>query len=331
MNKNINIGLIGYGYWGPNVARNIHNNPSLNLSVICDKNLERLTKARSVFIEQTNYSPSSEELFNDESLDAVAIATETSSHYILVKKALEAGKHVYVEKPFTDNVNQAQELLELAISKGLVIHIDHIMIYHPVIRKLKELIDHDELGEILYIDAMRMNLGQIKKDVSAMWDLAVHDLSIIDYLTGGETPIQVNAMGEKYYNPKESLSILTLRYSSFLATVQSSWIFPLKERKLIIVGDKKMAVYDDVKVSEKVMIYNKGVDVLKGNSLEYDEYVVKTREGDVWSPYIPQEDALYNSLDHFRECIKLNKDSFSGATQAIRVQSILERADRNMS
>lgn len=327
----INIALIGYGYWGPNVARNIHANPNLKLHTICDINENRLEKAKSVYVAQTNYELSYKKLLENSDIQAIAIAVETRGHYHLVKEALLAGKNVYVEKPFTSTVAEAVELEELANNLGLIIHVDHIMIFHPIIKKIKELMDNDELGDILFIDAMRMNLGQIKKDVSAMWDLAVHDLSIIDYLMDGKEPFYINSVGEKYYNPKESLCFLTMRYEGFISHIQSSWISPLKERKLIIAGTKKMVVFDDMKSSEKFMVYDKGVNVISGDNIEYQDYVVKTREGDVWMPYVQQEDALYNSINHFKECIEENKQSISNPSQAIRLLKILETADEKMN
>lgn len=327
----INIGLIGFGYWGPNVAKNIHSNLNLKLHSICDLKKDRLEKAKSIYIAQTNYETDYKKLLDNKDIDAIAIATETSSHYYLIKEALYAGKHVYVEKPFTSTVKEAEELEKLAQELNLIIHVDHIMIFHPIIKKIKQLIKNDELGEILFIDAMRMNLGQIKKDVSAMWDLAVHDLSIIDYLMEGKEPFYINSVGEKYYNPKESLCFLTLRYDGFISHIQSSWISPLKERKLIVAGTKKMIVFDDMKTAEKLMVYDKGVNVISGEDVEYDDYVVKTRDGDVLIPYIKQEDALFNSINHFRECILEKKQSISNPTQAIRLQKILEAADEKMN
>ena len=327
----ISIGLIGFGYWGPNVARNIHANPKLNLHTICDLKQDRLDKAKSIYIAQTNYETDYKKLLENAEIQAIAIAVETSGHYKIVKEALLAGKQVYVEKPFTSTVAEAKELEELASKLGLIVHIDHIMIFHPIIQKIKSLMDNNELGDILFIDAMRMNLGQIKKDVSAMWDLAVHDLSIIDYLMDGKEPFYINAVGEKYYNPKESLCFLTMRYEGFISHIQSSWISPLKERKLIVAGTKKMVVFDDMKISEKLMVYDKGVNIISGENIEYSDYVVQTREGDVWMPYVPQEDALYNSIDHFRKCIELNKESISNPNQAIRLLKILETADANMN
>lgn len=328
----MNIALIGYGYWGPNVAKNIFANKKLRLHTICDLKQVRLDKAHNLYVEQSNYETDYRKVLDNPEIQAVAVAVQTSAHFQVVKDALNAGKHVYVEKPFTSTVQEAEELTSLAASKDLIIHVDHIMMYHPCIKKIRDLIVADEVGELLYIEAMRMNLGQIKKDVSAMADLAVHDLSIIDYLSDGKEPFYIKAVGEKKYNPKESLTFLMLRYHDFIAHIQSSWISPLKERKLIVAGTKKMVVFDDMKPStEKLMIYDKGVDVLAGSDVEYADYAVKTRVGDIWIPYIPEQDALFNSIDHFAACIESGKQSASGPEQAIRVLKILEQADQTMN
>ena len=328
----MNIALIGYGYWGPNVAKNIFANKKLRLHTICDLKQARLDKARNLYVEQSRYETDYRKLLSNPDIHAVAVAVETSAHFQVVKDVLNAGKHVYVEKPFTSTVREAEDLAKLAASKGLIIHVDHIMMYHPCIRKIRELIVSGELGEFLYIEAMRMNLGQIKKDVSAMADLAVHDLSIIDYLSDGKEPFYIKAVGEKKYNPKESLTFLMLRYHDFIAHIQSSWISPLKERKLIVAGTKKMVVFDDMRpTTEKLTIYDKGVDVVGGKDIEYADYAVKTRVGDILIPYIPEQDALFNSIDHFADCIESGKPSLSGPEQAIRVLKILEQADLTMN
>jgi predicted dehydrogenase len=326
------IGLIGYGYWGPNVAKNIYANKNLTLHSICDLKQARLDKAKTLYAEHSFYETNYIKLLNNPEIEAIAVAVETSSHYKVVKDALLAGKHVYVEKPFTSSVEEAEELAALALTKGLIIHIDHIMMYHPCVQKIRELMLAGELGDLLYIEAMRMNLGQIKKDVSAMADLAVHDLSIIDYLSDGKEPFYIKAVGEKKYSPKESLTFLMLRYHDFIAHIQSSWISPLKERKLIVAGTKKMVVFDDIKpTTEKLTIYDKGVDVVAGSDVEWHDYAVKTRVGDIWIPYIPDQDALFNSLDHFLNCIVSGEQSDSGPEQAIRVLKILEYANSTMN
>ena len=330
-NKVIKIGLIGFGYWAPNIAKNLVLNSKVNLKWICDKNVERIKKARSIYASQVSYSSNFKEIINDPNLDAVAIAVETSSHYKLVKEALNMGKHVFIEKPFTSNVKQAIELYKLAKKLKLKIHVNHIMVYNSEINKIKQLINKNHIGKILYIDAMRMNLGQIRRDVSAMWDLALHDLVIIDYLTDGKEPYFISALGEKFYNPKESVSFLTMRYPGFISHIQSSWISPKKERKLIIVGSKKMIIFDDQKMDEKLSIYDKGVNVISGKNIEFGTYEVRTHEGDVWSPYIKKRDSLYVSLDSFVKAIQQNKQPITGANQAIRIQRILEKADKRMN
>lgn len=328
----MNIALIGYGYWGPNVAKNIFANKKLHLHTICDVRQARLDKARDLYVEQSRYETDYHKLLSNSDIDAIAVATETSAHFQVVRDILKAGKHVYVEKPFTSSVGEAEELTKQAADKGLVIHVDHIMLYHPCIRKIRELVVSGELGDFLYIEAMRMNLGQIKKDVSAMADLAVHDLSIIDYLSGGKEPFNIKALGEKRYGPKEILTFLMLRYDNFIAHIQSSWISPLKERKLIVAGTKKMVVFDDMRpTTEKLTIYDKGVDVVARGDIEYAEYAIKTRIGDILIPYIPEQDALFNSISHFAECVEYGKPSQSGPEQAIRVLRILEQADHAMN
>ena len=323
----IKIALIGYGYWGPNVAKNLYKNKDYEFVAICDKKIDRLNLARNVYANAVKYVENYKEIIDNPEIDAVALAVETSSHYALAKEALMAGKHVYVEKPFTDNVKDAEELYELAQQKKLKIHVDHIMVYHPIIRKIKEIIDNGELGNLIYFDCSRINLGNIKNDVSAMWDLSVHDLSIIDYLSDGEEPVNVKAMGKKEYSQKESITFLTLNYEDFLANITASWLSPIKERRLIIAGTKKMLVYDDVDVLNKLIIYDKGFDVKKYDQMEYDEFVVKTRVGDAVIPKLEQGDALYNSLEHFRQCIINDKESQTDAMSAIRMLRILEKAD----
>ena len=330
-NRIISVGLIGYGYWAPNIAKNFALNLKVNLKWICDKNVERIEKARSIYASHVKYSYDYKEIIDDPNLDAVAIAVETSSHYKLVKQALKKGKHVFVEKPFTSTVKEAIELEKLAKKLKLKIQVNHIMVYNSEINKIKDLIDKNYIGKILYIDAMRMNLGQIRKDISAMWDLALHDLVVIDYLTKGEDPYFISALGEKFFNPKESVSFLTLRYPGFISHIQSSWISPKKERKLVIVGSKKMIIFDEQKMDEKLSIYDKGVDIISGKNIEFGTYEARTHEGDVWSPYIEKKDSLYESLDSFIKAIQKDKQPRTGADQAIRIQRILERADKRMN
>ena len=319
------IALVGYGYWGPNVARNLFKNKKWDFTCICDKKPERLEMAKGLYAEAVAYTTDYMDIIQDSSIDAVALAVETSAHFELAKQALLAGKHIYVEKPFTDNVKDAVELKELAKEKGLIIHVDHIMVYHPAIRKIKEFIQSGEIGDIIWIDCSRLNLGQVKNDVSSMWDLSVHDLAIIDYLTDGAKVQTVKAMGTKMYSTHHSITQLVVQYEGFFSSMRASWVSPIKERKLIVAGTKKMIVYDDVDVVNKLIIYDKGFDIQP--EIEYDQYVVKSRNGDALIPQIGNGDALYNSLEHFRECVDENKESMTNADAAIRVIHVLEQAD----
>ena len=324
-----NIALAGYGYWGPNVARQLYSNPEILFSYICDKKNERLDAAKSTYIERVKYTPDYNEILNDVNVDAVALAVETSAHFELAKKALKAGKHVYVEKPFTATSSEAIELKALAEASGKIIHIDHIMMYHSIIQKIKEIYDSGEIGDIVYFDASRMNLGQIKEDVNAMWDLAIHDLSILDYLFNPGHPIAIHAIGHKSINKSEVTTFLQLKYKDFIACVKSNWLSPIKERKLIIAGSKKMVVFDDVSEVEKLKIYSSGL-MQKIDSSDYNTYAIKTRSGDVLSPDIKRTDALYNSIDHFVNSITRNVNSLSGSEQGIRLLKILEEANKQL-
>lgn len=321
----LKIALIGYGYWGPNVAKNLYRNAKWDFAVICDKRPERLEKARELYADSVHYTEHFSEVIQDETIDAVALAVETSAHFELAKEVLLSGKHLYVEKPFTETVEQAQELKKMAGERNLKIHVDHIMVYHPAIRKIHELIQSGDIGDIIWIDCSRLNLGQVKEDVNSMWDLNVHDLAIIDYLTNGVKVQSIKAMGTKMYSHKETITQLMVQYDGFFATMRASWISPIKERKMIIAGTKKMIVYDDVDVVNKLIVYDKGFDVCADT--EYADYVVKARSGDASIPSLSVEDALYNSLEHFRECIIQDKSSMTDADAAIRVIHVLEQAD----
>lgn len=322
------IALVGYGYWGPNVAKNLYRNKKWNFKVICDKKADRLERAKELYADSLDYTEDFQRVIQDKSIDAIALAVETSSHYNLAKAALMANKHLYVEKPFTDSVEQAEELKKLALERNLRIHVDHIMVFHPAIRKIKEFVVSGDIGDLIWIDCSRLNLGQVKNDVNSMWDLNVHDLAIIDYLTDGAKAKEVKAMGTKMYSHRESITQLMVQYDSFFATMRASWVSPIKERKVIIAGTKKMIVYDDVDVLNKLIVYDKGFDM--ASNIEYDEYVVNARNGDALIPKLPVEDALYNSLEHFRACVQMKVESITNADAAIRVIHILERADLSL-
>lgn len=326
----LKVALIGYGYWGPNVAKQLYRNKNYRFKTICDLKTERLEKAKELYADSIKYTEDYKTILADPEIDLVALAVETSSHYKIAKEALLSGKHIYVEKPFTDNVAQAEELKRIASEKNLYIHVDHIMVYHPAIRKIKEIIDNGDLGDILYVSCYRQNLGNVKNDVNAMWDLSVHDLSVIDYLADGAHVKFVKALGEKVYSSRESITFLSVQYDRFIANITANWISPIKERKMIIAGTKKMLVYDDVDVINKLIVYDKGFDKTPIKDMEYDEFVVKSRIGDAVIPKLEQSDALYNSLDHIRNCIENKQESLTNADAAIRVIKILELANEDL-
>lgn len=325
----LNIGLIGYGYWGPNIARNAFGSKKVKLCSICEIKNDRLELAKKTFASSVQYCQDFRLLLEDPKIEAIAVAVETSAHFEIGKKVLLAGKHLFMEKPFTSTSFQAIELKKIAEEKRRIIHIDHIMVYHPIIRKIKEMISEGVIGEPIYYDVSRVNLGKLKADVNSMWDLGVHDLAIIDFLSDGKEPLLVQAMGVKRYGPQEILTYLTLQYDLFIAHLKSSWLSPLKERRIIIAGTKKMVVYDEMKTSEKLRIYDKGFDMQSiPMDIEYKEYAVKIRIGDVLIPNIPDEDSLINSIEHFADCVDENKQSISDPDQAIRIIRILEKADQ---
>ncbi len=324
----IKVALVGYGYWGPNVARNLYSNKEFDFKYICDKKPDRLEMAKSFYANHVLYTQDYNEILEDDNIDAVALAVETSAHFTLAKQALLKGKHVYVEKPFTDNLEDALLLDKMAEERNLIIHVDHIMVYHPVIKTIKEIMDSGDFGDILYFDCSRINLGQLKDDVSSMWDLSVHDLSIIDYLTDGQEPVYVSAIGKNIYSKQESVTFMNLKYNSFLANITSSWISPIKERRILIAGSKKMIVYDDVDVLNKLIVYDKGFEL--NEDMEYKDYVIKTRIGDAIIPKLNTEDALGNSIEHFRQSIVNNTQSITDAKSAIRMIKILEKADKSL-
>lgn len=322
------VALIGYGYWGPNLARNLNANKDIDFVGICELDKGKLDKAKSVYGDRLFYESDYKKVLNNWFFDAVAIAVPTEYSFEIAMSALEAGKHVFIEKPIASTVERAQILIDKARQNGLVIHCDHIMIYHPIVRYIKRMVQNGELGDLLYIDITRTNLGPIRSDINAMMDLAVHDIAVINYLADNPDFEELSAMGKVCYGKQETLTFLNIRYNNFIASIKSSWISPVKERRTVIAGARKMVVFDDVAVDNKLIIYDKGIDVQ--GSEEYGEYEVHTRLGDIMIPHINNEDALQNSIKHFVECIKEGKESISGPEQSLRVMKVLEEASKQL-
>lgn len=328
----MNAVLIGFGYWGPNIARNLNVSKDFNLYGICDVDEKKLAKAKNLYGDKVKYYTDYKDVIADTAVDMCAVALRNEIGQIVAREVLKAKKHLFMEKPMATKLEDAKLLKRLAEENGVLIHIDHILVYHPIIRKIKEIIDSGELGELIFFESNRANLGpHIKNDMNAMWDLAVHDLAILDYLCNGKHARDVECMGVKKFGDQEVLTYLTIQYSNFIAMLKSSWISPLKERTIIISGTHKMIVFDDLKESEKLMIYDKGVEINKELFSEYGKYEAKVRMGDLYVPNIEREDSLLNSLTHFAECIRENKQSISGPDQGIRVLEILEKADCSLN
>ncbi|MBD0384173.1 Gfo/Idh/MocA family protein [Paenibacillus sedimenti] len=321
----MNIALIGYGYWGPNLARNILEIDEARLVGICEMNPARLERARSLYGDRVEiYTDNYKDLILHPDVDAVVIATQTEPSYQIIMESLHAGKHCFIEKPIASTVERAENIKKIAEESRLIVHCDHIMVFNPIIRYVKKMLDNGELGELMYIDISRINLGPIRKDVNAMLDLAVHDIAVIDYLSNGEQPNGLSALGQVLYGSQESITYLTLKYPNFIAHIKSSWVSPMKERRMMIAGSKKMVIFDDVKLTEKLTIYDHGFDITSYE--EYGHYEVETRTGDIFIPNIKYEDSLKNSVLHFVECFRNNNLSLTGPDHSLRVMRILEEA-----
>ena len=318
----INIGLIGYGYWGPNLARNFNANPDMELKAICDFSADRLEMAARLY-PQVKLTKNVEDLFNDTSLDAMAIATPVSTHFDLAQKALLTDKHVWIEKPMTEEVEKAEALIDLASKKNKVLFVDHTFIYTGAVRKIKELIDRGDLGDLVYYDSTRVNLGLFQQDVDVVWDLAAHDISIMDYFMPFRK-LAVSATGINGYGNKfVSKSILTIYMeNNLLGHINVSWISPVKIRQTLIGGTSKMVLYDDNHPSEKVKIYDKGIDLYETKEELY-RMKVQYRIGDMYAPKLEDMEALAVGAEHFAECILNNAQPLSDGRAGLEVVKVL--------
>ena len=323
----ITIGQAGLGYWGPNVLRNFVNLAECGVTKCCDIDPQQLEKIKRQypFIKLTqDYN----ELVNDPEIEAIVIATSASTHYQLARKALEADKHVFVEKPITLDVGKAEELIELAEVRKRVLMVGHLLIYHPAVTKLKEYVDSGELGEIRYIYSSRLNLGKIRHDENAMWSFAPHDLSVALYLLG-EEPEAVSAQGMAYLRPDiEDVVFIMVRFpQGKVAHLHVSWLDPHKVRRITVVGSRKMAVFDDMESAEKLRIYDKGVDNLHYSS--YGEFLT-LRFGDIHIPRIDMKEPLQLECQHFLDCIQDHHRPLSDGPEGLQVLKILDAAQRSL-
>ncbi len=326
--SNITIGVIGYGYWGPNIVRNFFTAAECTVKAVADGRPERLAVLAKIF-PSINGVKTAEEIINDKEIDAVVVATPVFTHFALAKKALEKGKHVLIEKPMTSTVAQAEELIELAAQKGLTLMADHTFLYTGAVQKMKELIDTDIVGSPRYFDSSRINLGLFQPDVNVLWDLAPHDISILTYLIT-EAPFSINATGISHtHNNIENIAYMTVNYNSdFIAHFNCSWTSPVKVRQTLIGGDKKMIVYNDLEPSEKVRVYDTSYNHTTDD--EKTKIMVDYRTGDVYIPKISLSEALSGVANDFIQSIIKKKKPLANAHLGMQVVKILEASQESI-
>jgi predicted dehydrogenase len=325
----LKIGVIGYGYWGPNVVRNFHSTPNATVVSVCDMSPKALQRVQRMYPSMAVTNNPADIVMSSE-IDAVAIVTPISYHFPLAKEALNNGKHIFVEKPFTANCAQAEELVELAARKNLRIMVDHTFLFNGAVRKIRDLIDSHTLGNLYYYDSTRLNLGLFQHDANVVWDLAPHDLSIIDYLIA-DGPEAVVATGEKHVNGTEDMAFITMYFpDKVIAHLNVNWLSPVKVRTTLIGGEKKMLVWNDLEADEKIKVYDKGVERTNHTTGEH-ELRVSYRAGDIWVPRIEQREALSLETQYFVDCIFSGETPFNDGSAGMRVVQMLEAIDRSMA
>jgi predicted dehydrogenase len=324
----VKVGIIGLGYWGPNLVRNFVSAGESQVVICCDVRQERCQKIAALY-PGIEFTRRADEVLTCPEVDAVAIVTPPCTHYSLAKQALNAGKHVLVTKPLTNDVAQAEELVDLAEQKGLVLQVDHTFIYHPAVEKLKEIMVRGELGDVYYFDSVRINLGLFQSDVSVIWDLAPHDISIMQHLM--DRPVRwVQAVGACHAGQRvESMAYITVQFAdNVLGHCHVNWLAPMKMRLFVIGGSRRMAVYDDNMVTEKVKLYDKGVSL---NSIDgLYEALVQYRNGDMYAPAIDNSEALGREIRHFLFCIQHGKRPLTDGRAGLAVVRILAAAEESI-
>jgi predicted dehydrogenase len=326
----ISIGVIGYGYWGPNIVRNFQNIDPGCVKAVCDSNPKALERAKKSYpAMDILHDPG--EICKRSDIDAVAVITPVASHYPLVKKALENGKHVFVEKPFTNNAAHARELIDLADRKKLKIMVDHTFLFTGAVRKIRELTESGALGDLYYYDSLRVNLGLFQHDVSVIWDLAPHDLSIMDHIIKGE-PEAIVATGERHLNGVEDVAYMTIYFPrNVIAHINVNWLSPVKIRTTLIGGQKKMVVWNDLVADEKIRVYDRGVD----NHNEISRETMNTmrthyRIGDMWCPQVENVEALKAETEYFVECVANNIRPINDGVAGLKVVSMIEASVKSL-
>lgn len=326
----LRVGITGLGYWGPNLARNLASCSETTLHALCDHDPNRLARLSAQYPTASCYTDF-DMMLADSELDAVAIATPVHTHFALAQAALEADKHVLVEKPFTASSQEALALVKLAEGRQRVLMVDHVFLYSPPVQKLAALHASGELGELLFIDSVRINLGLFQSDVNVLWDLAPHDLSIIDHLIG-RSPRGLSASGTSHAgNDLANVAYIHLDYGDdLLASVHVNWLSPVKIRHFLVGGSRRSVLYNDLDASEPIKVYDRGIE-LSEDPEGRRAALISYRSGDVLSPNVDKSEPLQNMIKHFVACITTGSTPISGADQALRVVNILEAADRSLA
>ena len=322
----IRVGVAGLGYWGPNLARNLEALDGVELAWCCDERDEVRERLAAVH-RRAQFTGDLDDLLGDDTLDAIVLATPVSTHAELAARVLQAGKHCFVEKPLAQSVADAERAVAAARESGRVLMVGHLLEYHPGVRKLKEIADSGELGEIHYIYSNRLNLGQLRADENALWSLGAHDLSVVLHLAG-QDPSEATAHGECYMRPGiEDVVFALLRFPSGLAAhLHLSWLDPHKERRFTVVGSQRMATFDDMDLERKVTVYDKGFDQ---SASSYGEYI--TRAGDIYSPRISNAEPLRLEIEHFVDCVRSGETPRSDGESGLRVVRVLERLQAELA
>jgi predicted dehydrogenase len=329
-NGSIGVGVIGYGYWGPNLVRNFANSEGTRVLAVSDLDPAKLavSKCRHPEIATTS---DFQDILRNPNIEVVAIATPVHTHYDLALAALRAGKHVFVEKPLAPTSDQVRRLIDEADRRNLTLMVDHTFLYTPAVQKIRELLLENVLGEIFYYDSIRSSLGLFQSDVNVIWDLAVHDISIIQHILGDE-PIAISATGSSHVaGSPENMAHLTLFFqNNCVAHISVNWLSPIKVRQTFIGGSRKMIVYDDVEPTEKIKVYDKGITV-NGSSEKAHQLRIGYRAGDMWAPHISAKEALQTEVEHFVDCLRSGKTPISSGVSGLRVVEVLEAASRSIA
>jgi predicted dehydrogenase len=326
--ETVRVGVIGFGYWGPNIVRNLNALDQCEVKCVCDRSAKALTRAQKTY-PAVHLTTDFNEILRATDIDAVAIVTPVWTHFELAKAALENGKHVFVEKPFTSTSAQASQLIDLAAQKNLCVMVDHTFLFSGAVRKIRELVDNGTLGRLYYFDSTRVNLGLFQHDVSVLWDLAPHDLSVMDYIIG-EQPEAVIATGGNHLNDLTDMAFITVYFpGNITAHINVNWLSPVKVRTTLIGGRDKMLLWNDLEPDEKIKVYDKGVEITSGQGV-YD-LLVSYRSGDVWAPKVDSTEALKLELGYFVECILAGKTPLNDGAAGLRVVSLLEAAEQSLN